>query len=124
MTYNSDQTIELLQRAVAEKGDGYVYPGADGYDTFSCRYADYLTVAPSCLIGHVLDYLGLLSEAAEGHSANRMEVVHNQFTPGSALVLRAAQILQDKGHAWGEALIAAKETADAKDQRRFLRDLE
>lgn len=102
--YDYDQTIELLQRAVAEKGDGH---------TAACRYQrfeDYEpTGEPVCIVGHVFSCLGLLDKALEGDGVYaQREVIRNSFTPIALDVLAKAQGVQDEGHTWGEALIAAK----------------
>lgn len=57
----------LMHRAVAEKGEDYIYPKIDvpesDYDeNFApegCVYFDPVTAAPSCLLGHVFAYKGL-----------------------------------------------------------------
>jgi hypothetical protein len=111
MTYNYEETTELLQRAVAEKGDGYVYD-ADGA---MCRYAEEETGAPSCIVGHVLDYVGLLDQAEEGAGALGVDGVKMNFTNRAGHMLWAAQIMHDHGRTWGEALVAAKEVGASDD---------
>lgn len=103
--YDLDQTIELLQRAVTEKGDGH---RAD------CQYQRYegdgKTGEPVCIVGHVLSYLGLLDEVCEGDQIDYdWQPVRDKFTPAALMALADAQFVQDNHQTWGEALIAAKE---------------
>lgn len=118
MTYTYDQTIELLQRAVAEKGDSYVYEKELGL--FPCRYFNNQGT-PSCIVGHVFDYVGLLTVIDDsrnysqvngtiGGSGQRVmpEPIAEAFSDASFVALQAAQDAQDDGKTWGEALIAAK----------------
>lgn len=106
--YDYDQTIELLQRAVIEKGDGYIYPKRD-VEGPTCVYKEDAT--PSCIVGHVLSYIGLLDEAIDGMGPVGLQPWRRQFTDNALWALGRAQSLQDKGETWGEALIAAKEVA-------------
>lgn len=102
MIYDYDQTIELLQRAVAEKGDGH---------TCMCYYAGE-GGQPVCIVGHVLSYVGLLSAAKECDQIGiQPDAIVDQFTPAAISALAEAQHSQDTRHTWGEALIAAKEVA-------------
>lgn len=66
----------LMHRAVAEKGEDYIYPKVPGVDpiteTFDeshesegCVYFDPTTAAPSCLFGHVFAYKGLTLDNME-----------------------------------------------------------
>lgn len=56
-----EQAIELLNRAVEEKGADYVYPrgglGENSGDDKVCAYER--NGAPSCIVGHVFSYLGV-----------------------------------------------------------------
>lgn len=48
---NYDRALELLKKAIADKGDGYVYPRAM---TEGCVYV--IGGQPSCIVGHVIGY--------------------------------------------------------------------
>lgn len=103
MIYNYDQTIELLQRAVTEKGDGH---------TTANRYTYLDGIQQHCIVGQVLSYVGLL-KYTDGH---QLMGVRDLGLAGRKLVtfhaldaLAAAQKVTDEGKTWGEALIAAKE---------------
>ncbi len=104
--YDLDQTIELLQRAVTEKGDGH---------RAQCQYQKRddegeKTGQPICIVGHVLAYTGLLNQAREGERVFGLPVsITDQFTPAALEALNVAQLEQDDAKTWGEALIAAKE---------------
>ena len=117
---------ELLERAVAEKGEGYEYPDwASG-----CYYER--DDAPSCIVGHVFNYLGLTPEQlgqldapnkhfsdANGQPVSRNNVVSAlvplvaeafdiELTEPAAVLLREAQLQQDNGSPWGLAAQRAK----------------
>jgi hypothetical protein len=95
--------LALLERAVQEKGEDYVYPLSDKRDGI-CRYAvDY---EPSCIVGHVLFYLGKLDAAIEGASAHT--VLHDLATDEAKYLLLVVQRAQDAGKPWGQALGEAK----------------
>lgn len=105
MTYTYDETIELLQRAVTEKGDSH--KASSQYQ----RFEDYEpTGEPVCIVGHVLACVDLLSEAIEGDTwESDWQPAQHHFTPAANRALAAAQYTQDGNKTWGEALIAAKE---------------
>ncbi|MGZ6788349.1 MAG: hypothetical protein ACXVGN_00010 [Mycobacteriaceae bacterium] len=87
----------LLVRAVEEKGADYVCstPG---------MYLYFKNGEPSCIVGHVLAYLGFGPEhVVEGARAHRLPVL-SPLRPMVGLALTAAQGTQDNGATWGEAL--------------------
>lgn len=54
--FGKEDVLAMLERAVEAKGADYVDPGS--IETYgSCEYAK--NGAPSCIVGHVFDYLGL-----------------------------------------------------------------
>ena len=56
---NPQMTIDLLKLAVAERGVDYVAAKRDPSDPYSpCEYTSNGT-DPSCIVGHVLHYVGL-----------------------------------------------------------------
>lgn len=74
ITIDEQQALDLMRRAVAEKGTDYVYVRPDR--SKDCVYVDttvdpaVATPPPSCLVGHALVYAGvdpvLLWEADQG----------------------------------------------------------
>jgi len=107
-------TPELLRRyfhrALQEKGWGYVYrPTVDPWGVRSCLYRNP-DGSPSCLIGHVLHYHGVpLASIKEGSAAHVAALSAGVIEPGERghLVMNAldmAQIRQDEGYSWVEAI--------------------
>lgn len=101
------ETLALLNRAVAEKGEDYRYP--KGFAPFStddnlCLYRRTDTLQPACIVGHVLSYLDVLDEAEEGTAADDLGVVRSLFDSRSQNLLTYVQNHQDEGITWGEAV--------------------
>lgn len=92
---------DLLARAVAEKGEDYVYPEEEK-DGVGCHY--FYEGRPSCIIGHVLSYLGM-TEGPEGSGAI-FALRRLGFSPAEEYAAVAAQESQDAGRTWGDALAA------------------
>lgn len=120
---NKENVIELLERAVNEKGADYVDPNA--LDNV-CEYAD-LEGNPLCIVGHVLGYLGepfkpTVHEEYDGSTWTSpwgtetdareailiSDAIEFEDYDVVASVLFAAQKEQDNRGTWGEALEAAK----------------
>lgn len=125
-----EEFTAAMEAAVEERGRDYIYPAAVERDMDSdyevgpiyyddeYHYADggcvYQTPdgAPACIIGVVLDKLGLDVPAYGSMSDAR--VVLEQRTTLSEDILRGAkyaQSAQDTGHSWGRALDRYKEFA-------------
>ena len=116
ITLGRQQAIKLLQRAVAEKGEDYIYkkPGPVGSD---CTYTTP-DGAPSCIVGYVLGYL----DPAFLEQINQMEWEYSDPVTASVAsmvsvfdldlhlsfealcVLASVQNLQDAGLIWGQAV--------------------
>jgi len=111
--------LEVMREVVAEVGPGYVYG--------QCRYVDYEGTVrkPGCLIGRVLNRLGLPLETMEEIdngtciynpiSGTRPEWVRGVH-PSALLAFKAAQEVQDERRAgeandWTTALEAAEKVA-------------
>lgn len=114
--------IELLERAVAEKGEDYVYR-PDRTSTDPCFYADYddydeveerVPTGPGCIVGHVLSYLGATPEdlaALDLGKPGAWAVCENLSANADVIgILTAAQDTQDGlwANTWGLALESAR----------------
>lgn len=112
MFLDEAQAINLLEKAVGEKGADYVYPRmmTVGDITVATQCDYFREDQPSCLVGHVLSYLGYdNADEAEGHSASyAMEKLGIEFDDAAAFILEQAQDAQDSGTPWGEAVENAR----------------
>jgi hypothetical protein len=118
-------TLDLMTQVVRSRGAGYVdrpvWINRDEY--LSCTYAH--AGLPRCLVGEVLfragvgvDELETLGDSAifDVYRARRLPIT---MTLGAVLVLRRAQIAQDRGCSWGEVLDEA--TAEASKLVELIR---
>lgn len=121
--YDEHETMAVLRRVVEAQGGGYRYPLRSGK---TCLYWDREADAPLCLVGHVLARLGYPAPplVVEGNSVSTAfgrdinpesddypQVVNyftERFTLGALRVLDAAQVKQDVGATWAEALEEAE----------------
>lgn len=112
ITIDRNKAIELLNNAVAEKGEDYRYmQDATG----GCQYVR--DGAPSCIVGHALheagvdlDLLAAYDRREGGMLIGRVirEGIHGyEFTEGAIRLLRFAQGKQDDGVLWGTAVNSA-----------------
>lgn len=130
-TLNYDKALELLERAVDEKGVDYVYDPprfpettvAGVLTTMSqpeCAYFDP-DGQPSCIVGYVLSYLGIDADTVNRAGANigfNPEGLfdhlraHGDIDYGldhdANVLLRLAQTEQDGGQPWGAAVLNAR----------------
>ena len=105
-----DEALESLKRAVALKGEDYLYQYPVGVD--SCEYK--VGGAPACIVGHVLaDLAPDFFESVIKGGRNRQEfrslvsATDLDIEPDASLLLAEVQWKQDNRMAWGEALEAA-----------------
>lgn len=100
------QAVVFLEKAIAEKGADYVYEPAQNGER--CLYFDNGT--PSCLVGHVLSYMGYDStDVTENEDAETtIQKMGIEFDKETARLLCAVQENQDDGLAWGESLRRAR----------------
>lgn len=114
LTYK--EAVELLDRAVAERGEDYVYPDEERTWVEDCRY--FFDGHPSCIIGHVLAYKGIGAEQARDCEGTDAGVVISKFfepeTDVKLLFLRA-QGMQDRRYPWGHAVFSAKRSVEDKE---------
>lgn len=111
--------IKAAREIVAEKGEDYIYPDFQ----HGCTYSTYGDV-PSCIVGYIVNRIDPVffqeianmesdgdpdsdSEDRAGNSfaANELNELFDAGIDEDVLAsLRAAQIIQDSGKTWGEAL--------------------
>ena len=115
----AEKAHELMREAVAEKGEDYVYesPLASG----ECAYLTYADpevpqedpTGPSCIVGQVLVRVGVPLEILRGAEGFRPAKALAELADRGVIVdcparvvsaLNHAQIDQDTGKSWGEAL--------------------
>lgn len=113
-----EKTIEALKKAVAEKGEDYVYK--ENEEIGWCLYSDRESGQPSCIVGHVLADLDpeafarvraweLRSARSAGVSTTIFQrVALPDISPVDRPLILAllgdVQNQQDDGVAWGPAL--------------------
>lgn len=122
VTLDYSEAFKLAQRAVADKGEDYVY---DTYCGHCVNFEE--TGAPSCIVGHILSYKGMTLAALRSFQEQRAEVELNYNTSGIYTLadvgavkltrkayefLRRLQTKQDIGAPWGIALRLAAERAE------------
>jgi hypothetical protein len=98
-----NDALNALRKVVAERGEDFVYEG-------SCVYQ--FEGQPACIVGHVLAHL--LPEWWRSTEIVKQNLSAFQLsqcglaTADAADALEAAQVAQDTGLTWGEALEAAE----------------
>lgn len=115
---DAPEAIELLERAVQAKGEGYIDPNAAA--KVSCEYGDEQG-NPLCIVGHVFSYLGINPDTV--YSAGVRSTIQSggvrshyyrilegspTFTDLAQRALAVAQDEQDNAHTWSYALAKAK----------------
>ena len=128
-----DQALEALKWAVNHKGWDYIYQTpecfqygeymAAGNKVKVCAYYDTKNLAPACIVGHVLHYLGVpYREVVKCNRGNSVEDLHNKniihLDTDAMVLLTRAQSMQDTGHTWGQALAEALKTVEYERQKR------
>lgn len=123
LTY--DTAVNLLERAVAEHGADFIYPDSerepwqeDRDDVCSYYVEDNGGYRPSCIIGMVIDYLGLreqfLAERENWEGTPGVRVLESlgvTFDAQTRHLLDEAQTQQDRGETWGDAVELATSIA-------------
>lgn len=111
--FTDEQVMTTLREVVAENPD-YVYESPDRTADIPCLYVH--DDKPGCLVGHVLNRLGVeLEDLSEYEGSDADKFVRPGFVSERAgRVLQHAQFEQDRGDAWRYALDAA-ETAYERD---------
>lgn len=121
--FDTQATIALLERAVQNMGEDFVYPDewkADtGTSTPACAYVR--NGAPSCIVGQVFSYV-LTPEQFEqvgveerqhnyalGASEMAVKIDPLLFSPEARGILQDVQFDQDTGVKWGNAVERMKQ---------------
>lgn len=111
-TITRENFTAAMEQAVAERGEDFVYP--DGWreqstsGNGSCQY--YVEgVGGACIIGKALENLGV--DTSQIPNSDAMEIltelgIHDEGLVSAALT---AQVTQDSGGTWGQALAKFKE---------------
>jgi hypothetical protein len=103
-----EEALSLLERAVKERGEDYVYHRAYG----ACWY--FLHGQPSCGVGLVLSWLGVKPEQARekaGATITLADLRNKRIldaSPSATALLLRFQYWQDQGRPWGTALASAR----------------
>jgi len=106
ITVTEEQVTASMQKAIAEEGDGFIYPRAHS----NCVYM--YDGKPDCLVARVLVDLGLSIHMLHEHEGTTCSVPINMYFVMDDRVRRAlnrAQRIQDKGKTWGEAFVEYKD---------------
>lgn len=110
-----EQAVLALKHAVAKMGEDFTYTEDEYVD--SCVYFD-ADRQPSCIVGHVLDELGLapLPLHASANACGVPTLVRRGVLavdrPQTEDLLASAQFGNDKGEPWGQALATAIDYAN------------
>ena len=104
LTY--DQALEGLQKAVQDRGEGFVYQEAYPEHRDACYYFE-TDGQPACIVGHVLHQNGYDGPDPVGDVHRVREVGVLACDEEAALLLGYAQTFQDRGSSWGEAVASA-----------------
>lgn len=109
-TLDLGEAVVLLEKAIADKGADFVYSpeGTSANSANGCVY--FKGGAPSCIVGHVISYMGLEYDASiEGTMASTaLENLGVELDVQTRLLLNKVQDAQDIGTPWGEALNEAR----------------
>lgn len=114
MTYTNAQINAALKKALADRGEDYVYPESEKHKG-GCMYATE-DGAPSCIVGYVLHVLDpeKFAEVATwerkkgtGDTAvdDAWRDLDLDFQLDQVEALRMAQVKQDRGDTWGTAAV-------------------
>lgn len=119
---------ELLKRAMETQGRDFVY--MDGSDSYACYNVpvikeyfgdsmDYYDGIPAdspkrmtgCIVGTAMSFTGLIEDWTK-HRCGSVDNFWKFLTNDAANYLRIAQIMQDRGHTWGDAFDTAERFID------------
>jgi hypothetical protein len=95
---NIEEVAELAKKAVAERGEDFVYPDEWKSEDNVCLYK-LPNGEPGCIVGYMFPNYYFIE--GEGASENLTSVVVDRF---AGMYLNVLQGRQDIGNTWGEAL--------------------
>jgi hypothetical protein len=139
MTLNRDAVSETLHKIVEETGPDYVYQIPEG--TYGdCVYADPVTGAPSCIVGHVVAALDpeafermakfedeagpfTIMSAIDPNDWARVDVGLEVDSADLRSALAMAQEAQDRGMTWGEAQEYFDRVLDGEDREELIKEM-
>lgn len=111
--YSREQVVEAAAKVVAERGADWVYPKERGSEWLLeneyCRYA-LPDGSPACIVGAIFHELGIKNDPDyQGGVRNYVSAlgILDSFDDKTVDSLNDAQIEQDTGTAWGEAIVEA-----------------
>lgn len=118
MTITAPQALQALKEVVAEAPAGRDTVYQDRGTGGECYYVRY--GVPSCIVGRALHRLGVPIEVLQGLDTASMGdpigasslARRGVTTPDAAVVFANAQLAQDRGKTWGQALDAAQRCFD------------
>lgn len=104
-TIDEQRALDLLAKAVTERGEDYVYErvNRDALHAGQCLYGEH--GQPSCMVGMALYLHGLPGRALDHLAGAAADLYHDLdfLTPEASQVFERAQQHQDNGKSWGEA---------------------
>ncbi len=112
-TVSYQEVLNIAQNVVLEFGADYVYPRSDGSARSDEGCVYFEDGEPSCIVGHVLDRLGVTEDSFQDQTSNEFDVYQMvrtepnlpiEFSPDALRFLREAQMMQDEGSPWGVAV--------------------
>ena len=108
-TITRENFTAALERAVAERGEDFVYPEAWMTSANACQYS-LRDGTPACIIGLALSYIDPELVPDSFYFGAVDGVLEDLGVEDGALIIaaRAAQIRQDRGYTWGRSLDAYK----------------
>lgn len=121
LTEDDQKFIEAVRASVAERGAAWVYPPAvplygDTYKEDEWHYGEWGACVyskgdgtPACIIGLALSKIDPALVPVYGDTRNASAVLSHlplKLSEGAILAARYAQMTQDEGDSWGEALKA------------------
>ena len=107
MAINKELALDLMKRAVEERGEDTVVT--------ECQYVNYpdpINKEPGCIVGHALYLHGVTLEDLERQNGDTIHVRKDLITKygidhDALVTFRIAQYVQDADRPWIEALNAA-----------------
>lgn len=116
--FTREQFTEAMEKAVAERGEDFVYPDEWQNAYGFCQY--YIEgIGAACLIGKALENLGFDVRSLENNGAiTILEEVFKITDRGLIVAAQRAQTMQDWGQSWGDALMEYKDVLASSRYRR------